>query len=118
MLAITLLIAFGSPLVLPLFAATIDPQASLPACCRRHGAHRCTMLLPNASSDPAFQAPPCPLYPTASTAPRLITAYLATPLRLTVEQVRDPAPRWLNPHRARNFSTSANLNRGPPPPLT
>src|SRR5580698_2896929 len=95
-LAITLLIAFGSPLVLPLFAATADPQASLPACCRRHGAHHCAMLrsglMPGATSGPAFQAPPCPFYPATSTLPRLTTASLAALLPLYVKQLRDPAP--------------------------
>ena len=118
MLAITLLIAFGSPLVLPLFAATTDPQASLPACCRRHGAHRCTMLLPSGSSGPSFQAPPCPLYPTAFAPPRLATASLAASMPPSVEPLRTLAPPPQGERRTRKFIPSANLNRGPPTPLT
>ena len=113
MLAITLLIAFGSPLVAPLFAATTDPQASLPACCRRHGAHHCTMLMP-ADSGSAFQAPPCPFFPTATTQLRVAAASLTIPLRLSVEQFRNPAPPVATERHARTFAASANLNRGPP----
>ena len=116
MLAITLLIAFGSPLVLPVFAATADPEASLPACCRDHGAHHCAMMhrMLAASSGPSFQAPPCGDYPAPSTAPRIGTASLAVPLQLSVEQLSDPAPLTPKAGVARTFSASANLNRGPP----
>lgn len=117
MLTITLLIAFGSPFVLPLFAATADPQASLPACCRRHGKHHCTMMMPAANSGPAFTSPPCPDYPAATTPPRIATASLATPLSLSVEQFRNPAPLAATTRRARTITTSANLKRGPPPRL-
>ena len=119
MLAITLLIAFGSPLVLPLFAATADPEASLPACCRSHGAHHCAMMhrMLAESSGPAFTAPPCADYPTATTPVRIAAASLTTPLRLTVEPLRATAPPAPGPHRARTFVPSANLNRGPPPRL-
>jgi hypothetical protein len=116
-LAITLLIAFGSPLVAPVFAATADPQSSLPACCRRHGTHHCTMLMPAANNGPAFQAPPCPFFPTATTPLRIAATSLTTPLRLTVEQLRSPAPLHASPHRAQTIAASANLKRGPPAPL-
>jgi hypothetical protein len=115
MLAITLLIAFGSPLVLPLFAATADPEASLPTCCRSHGAHHCAMThARSASSGPALQAPACPSFPTATTPLRIAAASLAAPLRLSVEQLRDPAPLAPSPGPARIFTASANLKRGPP----
>jgi hypothetical protein len=114
LLAITLLIAFGSPLVLPLFAATSDQQASLPACCRRHGAHRCILPTPQADSSPSFKAPPCPFYPAVFTPLRIAAASLTTPLRLSVEQLRDSAPPSASQHRAQTFGTSSNLKRGPP----
>jgi len=120
-LAIALLIAFGSPtfasLAAPLFAANTDPEAALPACCRSHGAHHCAMRHSVAAptpTGPAFTTPPCPLYPTASTPLRLATASLNTPLRLAVEQLRTPAPLATTPRPARTFTASANLNRGPP----
>ena len=120
-LAIALLIAFGSPtfasLAAPLFAANTDPEAALPACCRSHGAHHCAMRHSVAAptpTGPAFTTPPCPLYPTASTPLRLATASLNTPLRLAVEQLRTPAPLATSARPARTFTASANLNRGPP----
>jgi hypothetical protein len=44
-LALTLLCIFGLPLASPLLAMTSgnDPESRLPACCRRAGAHHCTM---------------------------------------------------------------------------
>ena len=75
-LAITLLIAFASPLIVPLFAATADPEASLPPCCRSHGKHHCAMMhmMLGANRGPAFTTPPCPLYPTAINLPAVATA--------------------------------------------
>jgi hypothetical protein len=115
-LAIALLIAFSSPLVVPLFAATRDPEASLPACCRRHGKHHCSMMMAMLATDrgPAFQAPPCPFYPTATTPPRLATASLSTSLPPVIGALRTSAPLAPTPRRAHGFTVSSNLKRGPP----
>lgn len=43
LLAISLLLLLGFPLVSPLFALTADAEMNLPACCRRNGAHHCRM---------------------------------------------------------------------------
>jgi hypothetical protein len=116
MLAIMLLLAFASPLVVPLFAATADPEASLPPCCRSHGLHHCAMMhmMLMASSGPAFSTPPCPRYPTAINLPALATAMLAGTRPLTVAPISTAALPILSPRRAILFSASANLNRGPP----
>jgi hypothetical protein len=121
LLAITLLLAFGSPLFVPLFAATADPDASLPACCRRHGTHHCTMRMAASAADttPAFNAPPCPLYPTAFIPLRIVTASLAgtQPRSLQSLQIAaTPAPQTTL--AAQTFASTANLKRGPPTPLT
>ena len=115
-LAITLLIAFGFPLVAPAFATTPNSEASLPACCRSHGAHHCAMLhMLGASSSPSLNAPPCPFYPAPSTTPRTASASLTASLRLTTQQNRALAPLPATPRRAvRTFLASANLKRGPP----
>jgi hypothetical protein len=115
-LAITLLIAFASPLVAPVFAATANPEASLPACCRTHGAHHCAMMhMSGISGGPAFHAPPCPFYPTATTAPRLLTASLVASPAASVRVRRDSAPPASSSRRAALiFTASANLKRGPP----
>ena len=43
-LSILLLVFFGLPVVAPLLAMTTDAEAGLPACCRRNGAHHCSMM--------------------------------------------------------------------------
>ena len=115
-LAITLLLAFASPLVVPLCAASADPEAGLPACCRRHGMHHCAMMhmMLAANRGPAFTTPPCPLYPTAIHLPALATAILAAARPLPAVAMRTAAPAIPSPRRAVVFSPSANLNRGPP----
>jgi hypothetical protein len=116
-LAIALLIAFGSPLVAPLCAATADPEASLPPCCRSHGKHHCAMmhLMLARSSGPTLQAPPCPYYPTPSTAPRIAGASLAVSPQAAVQILRGRAALpSIERHAARTFIPSANLKRGPP----
>jgi hypothetical protein len=117
LLAITLLLAFGSPLLVPLLAATASPEASLPACCRQHGKHHCTMLMAmeRASTGPAFQAPPCPNYPTAFLPLRVVTASLAASLALSVQPVRaTAAPATACSRSAATPAAPANQKRGPP----
>jgi hypothetical protein len=117
-LAIALLIAFGFPLVAPAFAATADPEASLPACCRSNGKHHCAMMhmmLMAAYSSPSFNAPPCPFYPAAAIPQRLVPASINAQVTLAVAQLRAPAPPAAAPRRAvLTLLASANLKRGPP----
>jgi len=117
-LAITLLIAFGLPLVAPAFAATTDPEASLPPCCRSHGAHHCAMMhsmMLALSSKPAFVPPPCPFYPAPATPVRTTTASLTVVPPPTVALFRTFTPLPATPRRAaRRMFASANLKRGPP----
>jgi len=42
LLAAVLVVAFFSPLIAPVFTASIN-EADLPACCRRNGMHHCMM---------------------------------------------------------------------------
>jgi hypothetical protein len=117
-LAITLLIAFGFPLVAPLLAATADPEASLPPCCRTHGAHHCAMMhsmMLALSGEPAFVPLPCPFYPAPATPVRIATASLDIAQPPSVALFRTSAPLPATPRRAaRTFLASANLKRGPP----
>ena len=119
LVAATLMLVFLSPLVLPLFAATSDPDASLPACCRRHGKHHCNMTMSMmamlvASSGPALTTPPCPLYPAAATPVRIVTAYFAAQLPPSIEIRRDPAPSAPTLLRICTLSITSNCTRGPP----
>ncbi len=60
-------------------------DARLPACCRRHGTHHCTMSgmanAEQAAPKPVFAAPShCPLYPDSIPASASSIAALATPV--------------------------------------
>jgi hypothetical protein len=112
-LAITLLIAFGSPLVLPLLASTPDLQRNLPACCRRNGTHHCNGLMSSTGDNPALKAPPCPNYPAPGT-PVNLTAAL-TPPRALVPAILLTFALAIAAHpRAQISILYSNLQRGPP----
>ena len=113
-LAITLLIAFGSPLVLPALASPTDSQRNLPACCRRNGVHHCNGLMLSANSGPAFHTPPCPNYPSPATPVSLFTASLAAPTAFAIEIVVTSAPPATVRPRTQISILSSNLLRGPP----
>jgi len=110
------MIVFTSPLILPYFTAISDPEASLPACCRSHGKHHCAMMhwMLMASSGPSFTAPPCPLYPTAATPVRIVTAFFSAPPQPSVDLRRDPSLPALTSLNARTLNLTSQLTRGPP----
>ena len=71
LLAILLLLIPGLPLVSPLIVAAAGQDASLPACCRRNGAHHCSaMMSADAGSSAATRIQAlrerCPSYPAAA----------------------------------------------------
>lgn len=75
-LAILMLAIIGGFYAAPLVqAASNDPDAGLPACCRRHGKHHCAMmdfyLKSVASGAPVVRYIPehCPFYPHSKTVP-------------------------------------------------
>lgn len=76
LLSILLLAAFALPLVAPLLALAQDPDANLPACCRRHGQHHCLML--DKAKDPSAHrvVPVCPAWPQRATPAPLISNHL------------------------------------------
>ena len=117
LLAIALLIALGSPVVAPLLAATADPEASLPVCCRSHGTHHCAMLhgLRSAFSVPVLTAAPCSHYPATFVPLRLATASLIIEPRISSEIHRRCATLTATGQGvAPTFSAPANPKRGPP----
>lgn len=63
LLSILLLAAFTLPLVAPLLALAQDPDAGLPACCRRHGQHHCMMLDAQGDSSRHRVVARCPAWP-------------------------------------------------------
>src|SRR6202012_2193715 len=69
LLSILLLAAFALPLVAPLLALAQDPDAGLPACCRRHGQHHCTMLDVGRENSTHRLVAVCPAWPQAAFPP-------------------------------------------------
>jgi hypothetical protein len=63
LLSILLLAAFALPMVAPMLALAQESDAGLPACCRRHGQHHCTML--DGDKDPSTHrvVAVCAVYP-------------------------------------------------------
>jgi len=114
-----LILVFG---LMPLSALVPGSEdASLPACCRRHGAHHCAMnvaamrAMMARDSGPGFTAPvTCPYYPGAATAfttppPALTVAMAGTPTPALQAQVVPAAPAA--PETCPSF---AYAGRGPP----
>ncbi len=89
-LATLLLALFSFSLISPALLAA-DPEANLPACCRRDGKHHCAMMgamQSESPSGPALQTDRCPSFPAtggipsdpAVSLPRLFQAIFAGPL--------------------------------------
>ena len=119
LLAISLALLFGLPLVAPLFALGSDAEANLPACCRRNGAHHCAMTAEQAEA--ALQgthvsAPPmrCPAYPKAVSPSRHLDLSLDAAALTFAEAVSHPAIRRQTEAWARVALDGARQKRGPP----
>ncbi len=122
-LSILLILCFGlGPL-----AATLEASndARLPACCRRHGAHRCvlsaslaSMIAASASGQPIVTAPAaCPAFPgsMAATAPAP-QALAAAPVSLPVLLAYPLSPAAVRA-AARLSRIRTRAGRGPPASL-
>ena len=113
-LAIALLSLFSLSLIPPSTFAS-DPDAGLPACCRRAGKHHCFLATEGSSSGPALQASPCGFFPgvrgvTAS--PNL--GLLATPLVSRVSHTSTSASLLANETPPEVLFHSPRRQRGPP----
>jgi hypothetical protein len=120
LLSLILLAAFVLPVVAPALALGQDPDASLPACCRRHGKHHCAMLaatLSRAHSGPQIGAV-CPFYPQHLVAPVTgahLIGYSSSQRTLIFAFVLAPAVR-ARTHR-RIARERSRPKRGPPTEL-
>lgn len=114
LLVILLLAAFGLPAAAPLLAQSTDADLLLPACCRRAGAHHCSMGHTPASEKPAMNAI-CPSFPQqSSVAPSLsFAALLPAPLALIAPRVEPDSPARAETQRRISRERVRNL-RGPP----
>lgn len=76
---------FGLPMASPLFAAGADQDTGLPACCRRNGAHHCSIATATGRSQGtqiAALREKCPAYPATTTLIRHndVSLLVASPL--------------------------------------
>jgi hypothetical protein len=114
-LSLVLLAAFGLPAVAPALTLGQDSEASLPACCRRNGAHHCMGNMHRApSSAPAFSER-CPSFPQPSAAPAqgsAATLVVAQPL-VAIEFFAITAPQQAEAQR-RISRERSHHKRGPP----
>jgi hypothetical protein len=119
LLSITLLLLFSLPLISPVLVLAASSEANLPACCRRNGAHHCTMKLHQADASghgPTFSAIPqrCPAYPAIVTSVRHgeLSFYQAS--LIFAEVVSHPAVKVQTQVRARVALDRSRQQRGPP----
>ena len=63
LLSVLLLAAFALPLIAPLLALAQDPDAGVPACCRRHGQHHCAMVDSGRDNSAHRLVAVCPAWP-------------------------------------------------------
>lgn len=119
LLAISLVLLFGLPLVLPLFALGDTAESKLPACCRKNGAHHCAMTMEALEAlmqgQHLMAAPSkCPMFPKAvgPTAHQSLTFDQAAVLY--AEVVSHPALHRQTEAWARVALEGARFRRGPP----
>jgi len=115
--AILLLALFSYALISPALVA--DATSSLPACCRKGGAHHCAMNTPDQSddSDGSLQSvhSKCPMFPGSTAAPGHTSAVTMRPSSLFFAAIlsHPTAHAQTNAHYRVSFSRSWH-KRGPP----
>jgi hypothetical protein len=130
LLAITLLLIFGLPMVSPLFAMTDGDAGNLPACCRRDGQHHCMMMAgmmmgeagmgASASSNPGTQpavaivTEPCPYGPQGLPGAVHPDWQLDTASAVFAGLMAHPSGSPQTESRRRVSSLRARHKRGPP----
>lgn len=98
-------------------------ESRLPACCRRHGAHHCTMPGDPAAeqgdgSGQVFKAPSrCPQFPHAAAFTFPTLAFAITSANLPSPLVQILSPRAIQAS-ARLSQLRVHADRGPPSPLS
>lgn len=119
LLSILLLAVLGLPMAAPLMALSRTDETSLPACCRRGGAHHCMGVATHAQQQngspqwaaPAERCPYCPAF---------VTGVHADQLALTVAEasyagiVSHPTVHAQTESRQRIARDRSRQKRGPP----
>jgi hypothetical protein len=76
--AILLLALFSFLLIGPAVFAS-DPEANLPACCRRRGKHHCTVGTQTSATEVSLQTGACPNFLTIRAVPASVNTGMAEP---------------------------------------
>jgi hypothetical protein len=119
LLSITLVLLFSFSLISPLLALGETAESKLPACCRRSGAHHCTMppdqlaALANGRHFTIVRSK-CPMFPQATVAVHHETLSLHAPALLFAEVLSHPAQFRQVEAWARVALAGARHKRGPP----
>jgi hypothetical protein len=115
LLSLVLLAAFSFPLIAPALALGQDADAGLPACCRRNGAHHCSMKMHLPPSTTPEVSLHCPNFPQPSAAPSLISsaALLLTADSVAFDFFAPTAPQQAETQR-RISRARSHHKRGPP----
>ncbi len=116
-LAISLLLLLGLPLVAPLFADGAA-EASVPACCRRDGKHHCMMMQMESQSGDGVRLAAvrerCPYCPTVPVTPHLDFAMDAGETTICSAVVSHPCGVAQTEARLRISFDRSRQKRGPP----
>ena len=121
-LSLVLLLLFSLPLISPVLALAGVSGASLPACCRRNGAHHCTGKMQSADSSTSGVSVStipqhCPAYPAVLTQLRHGDLSFNAASLAFAEIVSHPAIKLQTEARARVSLDRASQKRGPPTQL-
>jgi len=116
LLAISLVLFFGLPLITPLFALSASPDAGLAACCRRDGKHHCMSIMDTSGKTPSFSAIPrcCERFPGTVSPSQHHDLTLDTASLAFAEIVSHPAIHRQTEARARVALDRSRRKRGPP----
>jgi len=117
-IALLLMLVFSSMLIAPLFAS--DPEANLPACCRRNGKHHCTMQrMPGTDGSPGFALlrEKCPCYPAGTVAVHSMQFVPESGRRFHAAAYRSSLIVRPEPPAIRAAFLGGHPKRGPPSPL-
>jgi hypothetical protein len=115
-IALSLLLLFGWTLVAPLWAR--DAEANLPACCRRHGEHHCSMgALGGGQRALPIVHEKCPHSPASASAVHSPTFKPEAAELFYAEVVSHPARAPQTEALYRLSTLRSHQKRGPPSPL-
>jgi hypothetical protein len=119
LLALSLLLLFGFPLVSALLALSTNSDANLPACCRRNGVHHCEMKSQRASTSAhpvtvSTISTKCPFYPRPATLVRHNDARIHASTRVHAQLAHHATVKAHTAASVRIALDTAWQKRGPP----